>query len=135
MMGLLEMFGRKPAAEPKAAYTIATTISPLRLTAHRTEEAEIAVELTNNASEARLTSLIVALPKGISFDQIGLEAAREIRLGELAPSQSRTLNLKVWGGQRTEPGSYTIAITALGHFRKYSYISSKTKKLLVLRVV
>lgn len=137
-MKLFDIFGKKDVGEElvrKVPYGMKLTFHPYRLNANKMESVMLIIELKNLKEEVLLTSVIVQLPKNLGFDQTALSNAREIRLGEIKSGEEKVVKVEVWGNPRTDPGDYSIDITAVCHYRNYGYLLNAEKKEVVLRAV
>lgn len=137
-MKLLDLFGKRDVGEElvkKVPYALKLSFHPYRLSANKMESVMLIIQLKNLKEEPLLTSIVVKLPKNLGFDQTALSNTREIRLGDMKPGEERTVRVDVWGNPRTDAGEYPIEVTAVCHYRNYSYVLNAEKKEIVLRVV
>ena len=133
-MAVFDLFGKKSVSET-ASYTLNYSVHPIRLLAHKNDFAELTVSLTNDFDKELLTSLVVSLQKTLGFDRSALSREREIRLGFIQPRETKTLRVRVWATQRTAPGDYASALTAVAHYRDYGHVLNETRRMFSLRVV
>jgi uncharacterized membrane protein len=134
-MGITDLlFGKKKVPSFSTnVFTIDTTIHPFRIAARKADYAQLDVVVTNRFDKELLTSIIISVPKALGFEQSTLSHQREIRAGTLAPGESKTVRVQVWGTVRTDPGTYEIKIFALSHYRDYSYVLNEVRKTVELR--
>ena len=139
-MGLSEvlggLFGKKEETmESNIPFSIKTSLSPVRMTSHKTTSVDLNIKIKNLLSESNLTSIMIQMPKGMGLDQTGIARAKEIRLGYLSKGEEKELVIPVWGNVTTEPGDYKIGVEIFSHYRTYAYIQNSIKKIVELRVV
>ena len=126
----------KPApAETHLPYSISYWIHPLRMKAHSSDYALLKVIVKNTQQTEALTSVVVLVPKGLGFDGSGLSQKKETRLGSLAPGEEKTIPLKVWANQRSQPGKYTVKMFVLSHYRDYSHTLNQVRHEFSVRLV
>ena len=135
-MGLFDIFGKKEE-EPsgKMPFSVKTSLSPVRMTAHKISSVELKIRIKNLSKESSLTSIMIQVSKGLGLDQTGIAKAKEIRLGYLAKGEEKELSIPVWGNVTTEPGDYKISLEVFCHYRTYAYIQNSVKLMAELRVV
>ena len=137
-MKILDLFGKKDAATEVGRalpYRVSTEFVPYRLYANRKGSALLLMRLKNLTSEPVMSSIVVQVPKGLSLDDTGLSAAKEVRLGTLAPGEEKESRVEVHGDSGTDKGEYTLSITAFIHYRDYGHVLNAMKKKTVLEVV
>ncbi len=130
-----ELFGKKEVPRTDAVYSLECELHPYRLEAHKNVSLDLEISVKNQFDREQLTSIVIVTPKTIGFDQSALSSQREIRLGQLAPGETKNLKVQVWGTNRTNAGGYHVAVFAISHYRDYTYVLNETKKVLDLRVV
>jgi hypothetical protein len=137
-MGILDLFGKKDVSgdiTKKSPYTLRVRFNPYRLVANKNNSVNMVLSLKNVTGEPLLTSVVVKAPKLLSFDQMGLGNAREIRFGYLPPKEQKEINVEVFGRVQTPPAEYKMLITAFCHYRDYAHILNSVSKKISLRVV
>ncbi len=137
-MKILDLFGKKDSAQELGRtlpYRIASEFIPYRLYANRKGSALMLLKLKNLTAEPVLSSIVVEVPKGLSLDTTGLSAAKELRLGMLAPGEEKEARAEVFGDTVTDKGEYTLSITAFIHYRDYGHVLNAMKKKTLLEVV
>jgi uncharacterized membrane protein len=134
-MGISDLlFGKKKVpAFTSGVFTIDTVIHPFRIASQRADYAQLDVVVTNRFDKELMTSIVVSVPKALGFEQSALSHQREIRAGILAPGESKSVRVQVWGTARTDPGTYEIKIFAFSHYRDYSYVLNEVRKTVELR--
>ncbi len=132
-MGLFDLFGKKRGPTSGTIYTLTATIHPLRLPAHTNEYAELEIEVRNDFEKELLTSIVVEAPKPLGFDRSALSQQREVRLGNLAPGETKRFTVPLWSTQRTPPGDYRVKIYAISHYNNYGYVLNEVRKELIVR--
>jgi len=138
LMGLLDVFGKKDVSgelTKKAPYGLKLSLHPFRITANRSDSVRMNVKVTNRSTEPLLTSVVVQVPKKLGLDSTCLSSAREIRIGELAPGDSKEFGVDIFGGTKTDEGHYDINVTAIAHYRNYAYVLNTEKAATSLRAV
>lgn len=129
------LFGKKKVPAFSAnVFSIDTTMHPFRIAAHKADYAQLDVAVTNKFDKELLTSITITIPKALGFEQSALSHQREIRAGTLAPGETKTVRVQVWGTGRTDPGAYEIKVFAMSHYRDYSYVLNEVRKTVELRV-
>ena len=137
-MGILDIFGKRDVSSEltkRIPYALKLSFHPYRLSANRSDSSTLRVEIKNLTKEPLLTSIVVRVPKKLGLDQTCLSQIREIRLGELAPGELKNLNIEIYGGTKTDQGSYPIEVTAISHYRNYSYVINYERARATLRAV
>lgn len=138
IMKLFNLFGKKNVSDDisKAApYRIITEFVPYKLYANRKSVSSLVVKLRNNTSEPLMTSLVVEVPRQLSLDEMGLQKAKEIRAGDVAPNEDKEFRTEIFGNQGTDKGDYTISVTAFAHYRDYGHVLNAMKKRTSIEVV
>ncbi|VVB77210.1 Uncharacterised protein [uncultured archaeon] len=136
-MKILDLFGKKDASSELSKtlpYRIMTEFSPYRLYANRKSSVLLMLKLKNLTTEPVLGSVVIELPKALSLDSTGLSAAKELRLGTIAPGEERESKVEIHGDAGTDKGEYTLSITAFIHYRDYGHVLNAVKKKTVLEV-
>lgn len=137
-MKILDLFGKKDAAQEVGRtlpYRVTSEFVPYRLYANRKGSSLLLMRLKNLTNEPVLSSIVVEVPKGLSLDETGLSAAKELRLGTLAPGEEKEARAEVHGDSGTDKGEYTLSITAFIHYRDYGHVLNAMKKKTLLEVV
>ena len=93
------------------------------------------VKVKNATKEILLTSIILELPQQLGLDDVGMIKERELRIGDISPGEERELKFDVYGGIKTDPGEYTVTLTAMAHYRDYGHVINAVKKRTTLSVV
>ena len=136
-MKILDLFGKKDASSElnkTLPYRIMTEFTPYKLYANRRNSVMLLLKVKNLTNEPVLGSVVVELPKSLSLDDSGMHAAKELRLGTLAPSEEKVSQVEVYGDVGTDTGEYTLSITAFIHYRDYGHVLNAVKKKAVLEV-
>ena len=137
-MAIFNIFGKKDVSEDitkSIPYRLVTDWVPYKLFSGRKSNVTLRVKLKNMTSEVLLTSLVVELPNKLSFDEIGMSKQREVRIGELAPSEEKEIGLSIYNGTDSDPGEYTVSLAAIAHYRDYGHIINAIKKRTTVQVV
>ncbi|MGC8651712.1 MAG: hypothetical protein ACP5UH_00460 [Candidatus Micrarchaeia archaeon] len=137
-MKIFNIFGKKDAASDLTAvlpYRISAEMVPYRIYANRNSSATMVVKLQNNTNEILLTSLVAELPQPLGFDELGVSKQKEVRLGEIAPHDEKEIRLDIYGGLNSDPGEYTVTLTAIAHYRDYGHVLNAIKKHTIVNVV
>ncbi len=137
-MGIFNIFGKKDATSEltKASpFRIFTEWSPYSIYANRNNSTTLNIRLKNLTSEQLLTSVVIELPQNLAFDSMGVSKQREVRVGELAGNEEKDIGVEVFGGMKSDPGEYTITLTAIAHYRDYGHVLNAVKKRTNLRIV
>jgi len=135
-MGLFDFLGKKEEEkEGKSPFSVKTSLSPVRMTAHKISSVDLHIKIKNLSKESSLTSMMIQVSKGLGLDQTGIAKAKEIRIGYLAKGEEKDITIPVWGNVMTEPGDYKIRLDVFCHYRTYAYIQNSVKLMAELRVV
>ena len=136
-MKLSDLFGKKRVEDIQrsAPFRIATEFVPYKLYANRKSSSSLNIKLKNLTSEPLMTSIVVELPKQLSFDQMGLTKEKEVRVGDIMPNEEKQPRVDIYSDVGTEKGEYTITVTAMAHYRDYGHVLNAMKKKTVLEVV
>jgi len=137
-MGLLDLFGKRNVSEElgkKMPFTIKAEFTPYHLKSKESSMTSLAISLTNITSEPVMGSVVIELPKQLSFDAIGVSKQKEVRLGTIAPNEEKNSFIDIHGGIGTDKGTYTITLTAFIHYRDYVHVLNEMRKRLVLEAV
>jgi len=132
-VGVFDLFGKKPVSS-EFQYDLECSMHPIRLPAFKEDFIVLNVSLQNTSDQPLLTSLVLAVPKTIGFDRTALQQEHETRVGELPSGESRVFSFKIWGTQRTRPGSYPLRVYAVSHYRDYGHVLNEVRKTVDLRV-
>ncbi len=136
-MGLFNLFGKKDAAGSGAAttYSIATELVPYKLYAKKNSTATLEVKVTNLTKDVLLTSLTIETPAKIGFDEMIVSRQKDIKVGEMQPSENKEVKLNLFSSMASDPGDYTLQITATAHYRDYGHVLNMVKKRITISVV
>ncbi|MGB9732921.1 MAG: hypothetical protein ACP5P2_02145 [Candidatus Micrarchaeia archaeon] len=137
-MKIFSLFGKKDVSgelSKQAPYRIMTELVPYKLYSNRKSNVMMLIKIKNMTSEPLLSSVVIELPKGISFDEMGLANSKEIRIGELAPNEEKEIRADIYSNSGTEKGEYTVVLTAFAHYRDYGHVLNAMKKRSVIEVV
>ncbi|OIO21384.1 hypothetical protein COV61_03035 [Candidatus Micrarchaeota archaeon CG11_big_fil_rev_8_21_14_0_20_47_5] len=134
-MGFFDFLGGKGEGEkePDVPYKLDTRFNPMRLAARRDTSVDLVIEVKNLAGEAVLASLLLAVPKSLGVDSTCINKKKEIRIGNLAPGESKTIVVQIHGNSLTQAGEYTVGMVAYAHYRDYKHILNSMKKTVTLR--
>lgn len=137
-MGIFNIFGKKDVASDLAKpspYRVSTEWIPYKLYARKKSSAMLVIRLRNMTQEILLTSVVAELPKTLAFDTINVASQRESRIGEMAPGEEKELRFEVFSGLNSDPGEYTLNLTAIAHYRDYGHVINAVKKRVTVEVV
>lgn len=137
-MGIFDLFGKKDVAtdlRKQLPYNITTEFVPYKLKANSRGSATLIVNLKNMTQEPVTSSVVVEVPDRVSLDTTGIAREKEVRLGTLAPNESKEAKVEVFSGAGTDKGEYTITITAFIHYRDYAHVLNAMKKRTVVEAV
>ena len=137
-MGIFDLFGKKDVAtdlRKQMPYNITTEFVPYKLKANNRGSATLIVGLKNVTQEPVTSSVVVEVPERISLDTTGIAREKEVRLGTLAPNESKEAKVDIFSSAGTDKGEYTITITAFIHYRDYGHVLNAMKKRAVVEAV
>lgn len=137
-MGILDIFGKKEVAGDlgkKIPYMISTSFTPYRLKSKEQSSTTLSLSLKNMTGEPVMSSIVVELPRQLSFDRVGMAKQKELRFGTMIENETKMGSVEVFGNVGTDKGSYTLTITAFIHYRDYGHVINEMRKRLTLDVV
>ncbi len=137
-MGIFNIFGKKDvsaALVQAAPYRLSTEWVPYKLYANRQNSVSLMVKVKNMTGEILLTSVVAELPKQLGFDEMRVAKERELRLGKMAPNEEREVRLDVFSDINSDPGDYTVTVTAIAHYLDYGHVINAVKKRTSVSVV
>jgi len=138
-MGLIdELFGKKEVDEALrtgSPFKMRLSFLPLRLTSRKNNSAELVIEFQNVTHEALLVSLVVSTKSGLGLDSMGLNKAREVRVGYMKEGEEKMVRVPIYGSTNTAPGNYPVDVSIMAHYRDYGHVLNSVRKSLELRVV
>ncbi|MGC8680052.1 MAG: hypothetical protein ACP5T6_01995 [Candidatus Micrarchaeia archaeon] len=137
-MGIFNLFGKKDVSEDLTKgmpFKIATEWIPYRLYANKKSTATLVIKIKNMTKEVLLTSVVIELPKQLAFDNISIEKEKELRLGEISPEEEREIHTEVMTTLNSDPGEYTLSLTAIAHYRDYGHVINEVKRRVAVEVV
>ena len=118
-----------------APYELKISFSPLRLSRDDNKPVEMSISLRNLRSEDSLTSVVIEIPDAIGFDRTAFVKKKELRIGKMAPSESKDLIIELYPKQKAQPGTYPIKVSVSRHYKGYSYVLDSVDKEVYLRLV
>ncbi len=116
-------------------FTIKTEFVPYRLKSRESSTVTLNVGLKNITNEAVLGSLVIEVPRQLSFDMTGTAKQKEVRLGTIAPNAEKFSSIDIHGGLGTDKGTYTMTLTAFVHYRDYGHVLNEMRKRTVIEAV
>lgn len=137
-MGIFNLFGKKDVGSEitkSSPYRLSTEWIPYKLYSSKKSSSVLVIKLKNMTQEVLLTSVVAELPKQLGFDAVGLSKERELRIGDVAPDEEKEVKFEVFSGMNSDPGEYTINLTAMAHYRDYGHILNAVKKRVTIEVV
>jgi len=136
-MGLFDLFGKKDASKITKGipFDIRTSFNPVRISAHRIDRCDLEIRIKNLGPETALTSIVIETGQGLGLEQMGIQKAKEIRIGYLGKGEEYTIIMPIWSNTSTNPGDAIVKVTGFVHYRTYAYVLNSVKKNLSLRVV
>lgn len=137
-MGIFDLFGKKDVAtdlRKQLPYNITTEFVPYKLKSNSRGSSTLIVNLKNTTQEPVTSSVVVEVPDRISLDTTGMAREKEVRLGTMAPNESKEAKVEIFSGAGTDKGEYTITITAFIHYRDYAHVLNAMKKRTVVEAV
>ncbi|MGC8479412.1 MAG: hypothetical protein ACP5M9_01960 [Candidatus Micrarchaeia archaeon] len=137
-MSLFDLFGKKDVSSDiskKLPFMLTTEFVPYRLKSREKNNCTLNIKVKNLMNEAVLSSVVIELPKQLSFDSMGMSKQKEIKIGNMAPNEEKYNYVEIYGGVGTDKGSYTITLTAFVHYRDYAHIINEMRKRVILEVL
>jgi len=134
-MGLFDLFKKSENVDKSIPYSVRTSLNPIRLNAYKIESCDMRVFVKNITNEPLLTSVTVTVPKQLSVDRNGIPKTKEVRLEFLQKNEEREISIPIWSNVTTAPGTYSITLSVVAHYRSYSYILNKVTIPVEIRVV
>ena len=108
---------------------------PYKLYANKKSSSKLNIKIKNMTNDAALTSIFISLPNQLSFDNMGLEKDKIMKLGEIQPHEEKNASIDVMTNLNSESGEYTIVLTATSHYRDYDHVVNSIKKSTTVQVV
>lgn len=137
-MGIFNIFGKKDAASDITRgppFGLSTELVPYRLYAKKSSSATLMIKVKNLTKEMLLTSVVAEVPSQLGFDEMMMAKQRELRLGELQPSEEKELKFTIYSGLGSEAGEYTLTLTTIAHYRDYGHVLNAVKKRVTVDLV
>lgn len=137
-MGIFDLFGKKDVGtdlRKQLPYNITTEFVPYKLKANTRGSTTLVVNLKNMTESPVTSSVVVEVPERISLDSTGMSKEKEVRLGTLAPNESKDAKVEIFSSAGTDKGEYTLTITAFIHYRDYAHVLNAMKKRTILEAV
>ena len=137
-MSLLDLFGKKDVSSDiskRLPFMLTTEFVPYRLKSREKNNCTLNIKVKNLMNEAVLSSVVIELPKQLSFDSMGMSQQKEVKIGNMAPNEEKYNSIEIHGGVGTDKGSYTITLTAFVHYRDYAHIINEMRKRVILEVL
>ena len=137
-MGIFDLFGKKDVGtdlRKQLPYNITTEFVPYKLKANSRGSTTLVVNLKNMTESPVTSSVVVEVPERISLDSTGMSKEKEVRLGTLAPNESKEAKVEIFSSAGTDKGEYTLTITAFIHYRDYAHVLNAMKKRTILEAV
>lgn len=138
MVGIFNIFGKRDVSTDltkSSPYRLSTEMVPYKLYANKSSTASLMVRIKNMTNEILLTSVVAELPNQLGFDEVGVSKQREIRIGEIAPYEEKEVRFDLFSNLTSDPGEYTLMLTAIAHYRDYGHVINAVKKRTTLNVV
>ena len=137
-MGLFDLFGKKDVnagLSKQVPYMLKTEFVPYRLKSKERSSSVLSIGLKNMTGEPVMGSVVVEVPKQLSFDSMGTSKQREVKFGTIGKDEERATSIEIYGGVGTDKGTYTVTITAFVHYRDYGHVLNEMRKRTVLEAV
>lgn len=137
-MKLFDIFGKKDSnadINNGVPYSIKTELIPYKMHARKKSSSVLRVSVSNVTKDVLMTSLVLELPKGLSFDEMSMGRQREIRIGEMQPNENKEVSFEIFTGIGSEAGDYTATLTSIAHYRDYGHVLNAVRKRVELSVV
>ena len=137
-MGIFDLFGKKDVGtdlRKQLPYNITTEFVPYKLKANARGSTTLVMNLKNMTESPVTSSVVVEVPERISLDSTGMSKEKEVRLGTLAPNESKEAKVEIFSSAGTDKGEYTLTITAFIHYRDYAHVLNAMKKRTILEAV
>ncbi len=137
-MGIFDLFGKKDVANElrkPLPYSISAEFVPYKLKANCRGSSTLVIGLKNMTQEPVMSSVVIEVPESVSLDTTGIAKEKEVRLGTLAPNESREARVEIFGGAGTDKGEYTVLITAFIHYRDYAHVFNAMKKRTTIEAI
>ncbi len=138
VLSILNIFGKKDAASDLAKgppFSVSTELFPYKLQAKKSNSAIMTVKITNITKEILLTSIVAEVPGQLGFDEMNLSKQREVRVGEMQPNELKEIRIPLYSSMKSDPGDYTLTLTAIAHYRDYGHVLNMVKKRVEVEIV
>ncbi len=137
-MGIFDLFGKKNVSEDlskKTPFILTTEFVPYHIKSKEKNSCAVNIKIKNTTPEPVLSSIIIELPKQLSFDAMGISKQKELRIGNIGPNEEKFSSIDVYGGLATDKGNYTITFTAFIHYRDYAHVINEMRKRSILEAI
>lgn len=108
---------------------------PYKLQSKKSSSATLIVKVKNVTKEVLLTSIVVEAPNQLGFDEMIMAKQRELRIGEMQPEESKEVKFPLYSSLKSDPGEYTLSLTAIAHYRDYGHVLNAVKKRVAVEIV
>ncbi|MEM0200976.1 MAG: hypothetical protein QXD23_01060 [Candidatus Micrarchaeaceae archaeon] len=137
-MGLFDLFGKKDVSQDVTKtlpFMLVTEFVPYKIKSREKNNCSLNIKIKNLTKEPVLSSIVIEVPKQLSFDAMGISKQKEVKIGNLGPNEEKISSIDIHGGVGTDKGSYTITITAFVHYRDYAHVINEMRKRTILEVI
>jgi hypothetical protein len=136
-MGIFGIFGKKEsgAQEGEAPYLIRTEFVPYKLKSNMKSSTTMSIKVRNLSKEPVMGSILIEVPKQLNFENNLFAKRKELRFGQLGPSEEKNAAVEIFSDVGTDKGEYTISVTAFVNYRDYSYVENAVKKTAIIEAV
>ncbi len=137
-MGILDIFGKRNSGSGNAGgvpFMVSTELTPYKMRAKTSSQATLTVKVKNVTKEVLLASVVAESPQNLGFDQMIMNKQKEEKLGEMQPGEQKELRIGIYSSVASDPGEYTMSLTAYSHYRDYTHILNSVKKKIPVELV
>lgn len=113
---------------------IRTNFVPLRMISGQKEPVNLHIAVTNKTDAPRGYSVNVKAPSKFGFDRAGLMGEKRIRIGFIAPGQTKTAVFNIYGKFILPAGLYNLDVTIREHDQRFDKVAGIERSVATLRV-
>jgi uncharacterized membrane protein len=134
ILGILDIFGKrneKTDAANGPTFMVSTELFPYKLEARKSSTATLSVKIRNVTKDVLLASVVVE----VGLDEMNLSKQKDLKVGEMQPQELKEVQVKLYSGLKSDPGEYTLTLTAIAHYRDYTHVLNEVRKRVAVEII
>jgi uncharacterized membrane protein len=138
ILGILDIFGKrneKTDAANGPTFMVSTELFPYKLEARKSITATLSVKIRNVTKDVLLASVVVEVPSQLGLDEMNLSKQKDLKVGEMQPQELKEVQVKLYSGLKSDPGEYTLTLTAIAHYRDYTHVLNEVRKRVAVEII